>query len=81
MLKIEKEAALAAANAADSRQPVNPRYLKIPTAVAYTGLSRSTIYELLNAAKIKSHRIGAIRLIDRVSLEEFISSQPSGIAA
>lgn len=42
MLQIEKQTALAEANAAGTtRQPITPRWLKIPAAVAYTGISRS----------------------------------------
>lgn len=77
MLQIEKHQALAEANTAATRQPITPRWLKIPAAVAYTGISRSVLYELLNAGKIKSHRIGAARVIDRESLDGFIANQPS----
>lgn len=76
MMKIEKDQALAEANTTP-RQPITPRWLKIPAAVSYSGISRSVIYELLNARKIKSHRIGAARVIDRESLDAFISSQPA----
>lgn len=99
MIKLEKETALAIANAAASpapqlspqskkiltdavapanpRQPVTPRWLKISTAVAYSAIGRSTLYELMNAGKIRSHRIGGARVIDRESLDAFISSQPA----
>ena len=78
MLNTEKQAALAEANTAGtSRQPVVPAFLKVPSAVAYSGIGRSTLYELMGERKIKSHRIGAARVIDRASLEAFITSQPS----
>jgi excisionase family DNA binding protein len=78
MIKIEKQTSLAEANASGSaRQHITPRWLKIPAAVAYTGISRSVLYELMNAGKIRSHRIGAARVIDRESLDAFVSSQPS----
>ena len=78
MITSEKKAALAAApTAAQSRQQIPPRWLKIPTAVAYSAIGRSTLYELLNAGKIRSHRIGAARVIDRESLDAFIAEQPS----
>lgn len=54
-----------------------PRWLRMPAAVAYSGISRSAIYELLGAGKIQSHRIGASRVIDRESLDAFITSQPA----
>ena len=42
MNKLEKQIAHAEANAAGTaRQPITPRWLKIPAAVAYTGISRS----------------------------------------
>jgi excisionase family DNA binding protein len=73
MIHTEKQNALTEAK---SRQPITPRWLKIPAAVAYSGISRSVMYELLNAGKIRSHRIGAARVIDRESLDEFIAGQP-----
>jgi excisionase family DNA binding protein len=78
MLKTEKQNALAEAKAAGtSRQPITPAFLKVPAAVAYSGIGRSTMYELMGAGKIRSHRIGAARVIDRESLDAFITAQPS----
>ena len=78
MINIEKQTALAEATAAGApRQPIVPGFLKIPAAVAYSGIGRSTLYELMGARKFKSHRIGAARVIDRASLDAFITSQPS----
>jgi excisionase family DNA binding protein len=78
MLQIEKQNALAEATAASiARQPIVPGYLKIGTAVIYSGIGRSTMYELMGAGKIKSYRIGAARVIDRASLDAFITSQPA----
>lgn len=78
MLNDEKQTALAEASAAGHhRQPITPGFLKIPAAVAYSGIGRSTLYELMGARKIKSYRIGAARVIDRASLDAFITSQPA----
>lgn len=78
MIKSEKQAALAEAEkAAKPRQPIVPGFLKMPAAVAYSGIGRSTLYELMGVGKIKSYRIGAARVIDRESLDGFITSQPS----
>lgn len=78
MITSEKQTALAEANSAISyRQLIPPRWLKIPTAVSYSAIGRSTLYELMNAGKIRSHRIGAARVIDRESLDAFIAGQPS----
>jgi hypothetical protein len=60
---------------------LNPRWLRIPAAVKYSGLSRSRLYELLSEGRIKSvcvksHR-GAergVRLLDRESVDSFILS-------
>jgi len=57
---------------------LNPRWLRIPAAVKYSGLSRSRLYELLSERKIrsicvKSHK-GAergVRLLDRESIDTF----------
>ena len=61
------------------RVTLNPRWLRIPAAVKYSGLSRSRLYELLPEAKIrsvclKSHK-GAgrgVRLLDRESIDTFM---------
>ena len=58
---------------------LNPRCLRIPAAVEYSGLSRSRLYELLSEGKIrsicvKSHK-GAergVRLLDRESIDTFM---------
>jgi hypothetical protein len=58
---------------------LNPRWLRIPAAVKYSGLSRSKLYELLSEGRIKSicvksHR-GAergVRLLDRESVDAFM---------
>ena len=58
---------------------LNPRWLRIPAAVKYSGLSRSRLYELLSERKIrsiclKSHK-GAergVRLLDRESIDTFM---------
>jgi hypothetical protein len=58
---------------------LNPRWLRIPAAVKYSGLSRSRLYELISEGKIrsicvKSHK-GAergVRLLDRESIDSFM---------
>jgi excisionase family DNA binding protein len=75
MIAIEKQAAAAAASAT-TVTGLLPRWMKVSTAVEYSAIGRSTLYELLNAGKVKSHRIGGARLIDRESLDAFISAQP-----
>jgi hypothetical protein len=59
-----------------------PRWLRVPGAVKYSGLSRSKLYELLSDGRIRSICVrsqeGAqrgVRLIDRESIDSFMESQ------
>jgi hypothetical protein len=66
---------------------LNPRWLRIPAAVKYSGLSRSKLYELLSEGRIKSicvksHK-GAergVRLLDRESVDSFMLALVSDTA-
>ncbi len=58
---------------------LNPRWLRIPGAIKYSGLSRSRLYELLAEGKIrsiclKSHKGAArgVRPLDRESIDSFM---------
>ena len=58
---------------------LNPRWLRIPSAVKYSGLSRSRLYELIAEGSIKSiclksHRdaLRGVRLVDRESVDLFM---------
>jgi hypothetical protein len=60
---------------------LNPRWLRIPSAVKYSGLSRSRLYELFAKGQIKSiclkSHTGAlrgVRLVDRESIDLFMES-------
>ena len=67
---------------------LNPRWLRIPAAVRYSGLSRSRLYELLSERKIhsiclKSNK-GAqrgIRLLDRESIDSFMLALRSEVVS
>jgi len=48
--------------------------LRINETVAVSGLSRSTIYELLKAGKLQAVKIGGRRLILRESLQVLLHS-------
>ena len=74
MLRHEKETALQASAAALVK--VQPRFLKVPAAVVYSGINRTVLYGLLSSGKIKSHLIGSSRVIDRESIDDYVSSQP-----
>ncbi len=59
---------------------IQPRFLRPLDAAAYSSLSRSTLYALMAAGKIRSvsnkqegKRFGA-RLIDRLSLDSYLDS-------
>jgi len=58
---------------------LNPRWLRIPSAVKYSGLSRSRLYGLLAQGRIrsiclKSHNgaLRGVRLVDRESIDLFM---------
>jgi predicted DNA-binding transcriptional regulator AlpA len=60
---------------------LNPRWLRIPSAVKYSGLSRSRLYELLGRGRIKSiclksqnKAFRGVRLVDRESVDLFMES-------
>lgn len=74
MLKSEKNTALVEANSTVVA-PLQPKYLKIPAAVRYSSIGRSRLYELMDANAIRSYKIGSARIIDRESLDAFITSQ------
>ena len=58
---------------------LHPRWLRIPSAVKYSGLSRFRLYELIAEGSIKSicvksHRdaLRGVRLVDRESVDLFM---------
>jgi len=58
---------------------LNPRWLRIPSAVKYSGLSRSRLYELLAKGRIRSiclrsrrDALRGVRLVDRESIDLFM---------
>jgi hypothetical protein len=60
---------------------LNPRWLRIPAAVKYSGLSRSRLYELLAQGRIKSiclkshnNALCGVRLVDKESIDLFMES-------
>lgn len=75
MLKIEKAHAMADAQSAVT-QNLQPRWLRPEAAAHYAGLSRARLYEELSSGRLKSHRVGGCRLIDRLVLDAFIESHP-----
>ena len=66
---------------------LNPRWLRIPAAVKYSGLSRSRLYDLISEKRIKSicvkaHKGAArgVRLLDRESIDSFMLALPADVA-
>jgi hypothetical protein len=60
---------------------LNPRWLRIPSAVKYSGLSRSRLYALLAQGRIRSiclrsrrDALRGVRLVDRESIDLFMES-------
>jgi hypothetical protein len=65
---------------------LNPRWLRIPAAVKYSGLSRSRLYELISEGKIQSICLKSnkraergVRLLDRESIDSFMLALQSDV--
>lgn len=50
-------------------EPIQPIAFTIPDAVAYSGLSRSRLYNLIKDGSLESLQIGGRRMIRRDSLD------------
>jgi hypothetical protein len=63
---------------------LQPRWMKVPAAVRYSGLSRASLYILLASGEIRSASVRfkgkarGIRIVDRESIDEFLSSNLMG---
>jgi hypothetical protein len=67
---------------------LNPRWLRIPAAVKYSGLSRSRLYELISDGKIRSICLKSnkraergVRLLDRESIDSFMLALQSEVVS
>jgi len=64
---------------------LQPRWMKVPAAVRYSGLSRARLYILLASGEIRSASVRfkgkarGIRIVDRESIDEFLSSNLMGM--
>ena len=47
-----------------------------PGATGYSGLSRTRLYELMQAGEIEAIRVGKRRLVLRQSIDDFLARQP-----
>jgi len=59
-------------------EPIQPIAFTIPDAVAYSGLSRSRLYNLIKDGSLESLQIGGRRMIRRDSLDALFAKQPTG---
>ena len=55
-----------------SKPTITPAWLDYKQAEAYSNLSRTTLWQLINARKIKAARIGRAVRIERRSLDQFM---------
>jgi excisionase family DNA binding protein len=64
----------------DKKIAITPAWLNYKQSEAYSGLSRTTLWQLINARKIKAARIGRAVRIERDSLQAFMeqSADESG---
>ena len=59
---------------------LQPKYLRIPAAVSYSGMSRAKLYQLMAEGQIKSisvrrkGRVRGLRMILAESLDHFLAS-------
>lgn len=51
---------------------ITPAWLDYKQAEAYSNLSRTTLWQLINARKIKAARVGRAVRIERRSLDQFM---------
>jgi len=64
----------------ENPQKLEPRWLRIPAAVSYSGISRAKLFVLMAKGEIKSASITSagkrrgIRIIDRLSIDKFLSA-------
>ena len=65
-------------------QPTKPEWLRIPDATRFSGLGRSSLYELIKEGRVKSvclrkrNNIRGVRLISADSLSSLIEAAANG---
>jgi hypothetical protein len=55
---------------------MKPQYLKIPDAVIYSGVSRSSLYVAMARGVVIARKSGKSTLIDRESLDKYLEGLP-----
>jgi excisionase family DNA binding protein len=61
-----------------SRQSLEKLAYRIPEAVAAIGISRTGIYELIKAGRLRVRKVGTRTLIERAELERMVRELPPG---
>jgi excisionase family DNA binding protein len=56
----------------DDKIIITPAWLNYKQAEAYSNLSRTTLWQLINARKIRAARVGRAVRIERASLQRFM---------
>jgi excisionase family DNA binding protein len=64
----------------DAKTVTTPAWLDYKQAEAYSSLSRTTLWELINRREIKAARIGRAVRIQRDSLEDFMEQSVVNVA-
>jgi excisionase family DNA binding protein len=55
---------------------IEPLVLGVKDAAAFIGLSRSRLYELIEAREIEARKLGARTVVPIASLKAFVASSP-----
>lgn len=56
---------------------IKPSHLPIPGAVAYTGTSRTSLYEAMKLGKIEARKCGRRTLVSVASLDAYLANLPT----
>ena len=56
----------------DEKIAITPAWLNYKQSETYSGLSRTTLWQFINARKIKAARIGRAVRIEKTSLQRFM---------
>ena len=57
---------------------IAPAWLNYKQSEAYSGLSRTTLWQLINARKIRAAHVGRAVRIERASLQRFMEQSADG---
>jgi excisionase family DNA binding protein len=58
--------------------PLQPVALKLQDAAAYSGLSRSRLYNLMKTGEVSSFLVGGRRMIARTAIDAFFAQKAVG---